>query len=249
MLYDRLHNPKLWERFFLPDGGFSVYVHAILDNPDFSCFPERAKTYLNLVPSSYGKLLPLIRALLEEALKDEANKKFVFLCGATIPLKDAAFVRAVMEADDKSHIGFCPNIRTEGLPTAVLPWCPKHSHFVTINRKHAELYTHEEKLFPIFDKIFCGEEHYLGAAMMLTGADRDNDYFSEDLMGSDWEHAEEGGQRPRTVHKIDDIAREHLLDLARRGCLFGRKYQTLPDDDLCFVRDTLWTTNKGDTPC
>ena len=243
MLYDRLHNPKLWENFFLPDSGFSFYVHAILDNPDFSCFPARAKTYFNLAPSSYGKLLILIRALLTEAMKDEANKKFVFLCGATIPLKDAAFVRMVMEADDKSYIGLGPSLRIEGIPVEMRSWCLMHSHWVAVNRRHAELYVHEEKLFPIFNEIFIGEEHYLGAAMKAAGMDKDNDYFAEELMGQDWKRGD-GNCRPRTVSEFDDIAREHLLGLARHGCLFARKYLALPNEDSRFVRDTLWSTNK-----
>lgn len=250
MLYDRLYNPKLWDGFFQPDSGFSLYAHATELFPSFVGFPERTVTYRNLVPSEQYFVLNLMRELLREALKNEQNKKFMFASGTCIPLKDASFVREKMEADDNSYVAFWdpPYIAPTRMVEELRPWYATHAQWVILNRKHAEMYANEDELFSKFNGVAFADEHFFGTMLKRNGIANDPDVVQDCFTGADWNYAENNGKSPRTVREIDAIAMDNLMVLAKRGCLFARKYLTLSDSDGCFVRDTLWSTQKETKP-
>ena len=80
-----VHQPELWTKYLTKTDKFSVYAHPKINKIRTpwlkeAVIPKRAKTGWGHITEAYYRLL-------EEALKDERNQKFMFLSESCIPLK------------------------------------------------------------------------------------------------------------------------------------------------------------------
>jgi hypothetical protein len=104
------HQPDIWTDYLKKTDKFSIYAHPKINKIRTpwlrdAVIPKRAKTGWGHITEAYYRLL-------EEALKDPVNMKFMFLSESCIPLKpfDAFYQKVVLEDPTlkKSYVKLMP---------------------------------------------------------------------------------------------------------------------------------------------
>ena len=105
-----VHQPELWTEYLTKTDKFSLYAHPKINKIrtpwlKAAVIPKRAKTGWGHITEAYYRLL-------EEALKDEQNQKFMFLSESCIPLKSFDDFYQKVVTDDpglrKSYVKLMP---------------------------------------------------------------------------------------------------------------------------------------------
>ena len=111
MIYDLIEKEDLWYNFFkdIDINKFSIYIHG-KDNNQIKFKHDFFKNYIikENYPTEWAcySLVHLQNRLLELALIDENNKKFILLSGTHIPLHNFDFIYDFLIKDDNSYIFF-----------------------------------------------------------------------------------------------------------------------------------------------
>jgi hypothetical protein len=111
MIYDLIEKEDLWYNFFkdIDINKFSIYIHG-KDNNQIKFKHDFFKNYIikENYPTEWAcySLVHLQNRLLELALIDENNKKFILLSGTHIPLHKFDFIYDFLIKDDNSYISF-----------------------------------------------------------------------------------------------------------------------------------------------
>jgi hypothetical protein len=111
MIYDLIEKEDLWYNFFkdIDINKFSIYIHG-KDNNQIKFKHDFFKNYIikENYPTEWAcySLVHLQNRLLELALIDENNKKFILLSGTHIPLHKFDFIYDLLIKNDKSYISF-----------------------------------------------------------------------------------------------------------------------------------------------
>ena len=106
LIYDCIHHEPLWETYFhgaASSEHYSIYVHAKSRAKPLSPFFEKAHLpAADVVETAYAdiSLVQAMRTLLRAALQDPANRKFVFVSGACVPVKPFSFAYASITGTD-----------------------------------------------------------------------------------------------------------------------------------------------------
>jgi hypothetical protein len=104
------HQPEIWTEYLKKTDKFSIYAHPKINKIRTpwlraAVIPKRAKTGWGHITEAYYRLL-------EEALKDPVNMKFMFLSESCIPLKpfDAFYQKVILEDATlkKSYVKLMP---------------------------------------------------------------------------------------------------------------------------------------------
>jgi hypothetical protein len=104
------HQPEIWTEYLKKTDKFSIYAHPKINKIQTpwlraAVIPKRAKTGWGHITEAYYRLL-------EEALKDPVNMKFMFLSESCIPLKsfDAFYQKVILEDATlkKSYVKLMP---------------------------------------------------------------------------------------------------------------------------------------------
>jgi hypothetical protein len=105
-----IHQPEIWTEYLKKTDKFSIYAHPKINKIQTpwlraAVIPKRAKTGWGHITEAYYRLL-------EEALKDPVNMKFMFLSESCIPLKpfDDFYQKVVLEDPTlkKSYVKLMP---------------------------------------------------------------------------------------------------------------------------------------------
>jgi hypothetical protein len=170
-----VHQPDLWTQYLVKTDKFSVYAHPKIPKIRTpwlraAVIPKRAKTGWGHITEAYYRLL-------EEALKDPRNQKFMFLSESCIPLKgfDAFYQKVV--TDDvglrKSYVKLMPisgydrqqRIETQKGYEAVS--FIKHYARMCLSRVDAEKVMENSlrgrKMRAFFNGMHVGDEFFLSA--------------------------------------------------------------------------------------
>ncbi|CAL5410634.1 unnamed protein product [Camellia sinensis] len=157
----------LWGSFFenADVANFSIYIHS---EPGF-VFDESTtrstfffnRHLTNSIQVGWGEasMIQAERLVLEAALEDPANQRFVFLSDSCVPLYNFSYIYRYLMASPKSFVdSFLDKKEGRYNPkmSSVIPrskW-RKGSQWISLVRSHAELVIDDEVIFPVFKK-FC----------------------------------------------------------------------------------------------
>ncbi|HSX03376.1 MAG TPA: beta-1,6-N-acetylglucosaminyltransferase [Rhabdochlamydiaceae bacterium] len=119
-----LNQTEMWKEWIDPDK-FNVYNHSAgpATDPWFAQFRIG-----NPQPNAWGYLLLAQRALLQAAIKDPSNCKFVLLSESCVPLRTADQVYQILTEDNFSCLSWS-KIWWEGSADRLLSEFPVEHHF------------------------------------------------------------------------------------------------------------------------
>lgn len=225
------YHSSYWQDFFRGHGRFySIYVHAkyrVLDS-FFKPFVIKKK-YAN----DWGHVTGVKIGLLEQALQDLANQKFIFISDTTIPVAHFSTVYELIMAHDKSIFKYYknpyldvqssyywPERKIAGVPTI----CQyKNSAWVILNRSHAQLVVATYNKKYLSPPCFVDNEYYFSTILALHGklseVENKNAYYV------DWDHKGPDGRFPFTFTDLSNSLEKKLLKSVFSGrWLFARKF-------------------------
>ncbi|XP_024045819.1 uncharacterized protein LOC18050481 isoform X2 [Citrus clementina] len=157
----------LWGSFFeIADvENFSIFIHSA---PGF-VFDElttRSKFFYgrqlsNSIQVAWGEssMIAAERLLLEAALEDPANQRFVLLSDSCVPIYNFSYVYKYLMASPRSFVDSFLDRKESRYNPKMSPTIPKGkwrkgSQWITLIRRHAEVIVDDEIIFPVFKK-FC----------------------------------------------------------------------------------------------
>ncbi|XP_070023642.1 glycosyltransferase BC10-like [Nicotiana tabacum] len=161
----------LWKSFFenADADKFSIYIHS---EPGFvfnesttrpSFFHDRQLNNSIKVAWGEASMIEAERLLLEEALKDPANRRFVLLSESCIPLYNFSYIYNYLRASPRSFVDSFLDKKERRYNPNMSPYIPmskwrKGSQWITLIRRHAEVIADDDVVFPVF-KMFCKQSH------------------------------------------------------------------------------------------
>ncbi|KAK9681520.1 hypothetical protein RND81_10G007900 [Saponaria officinalis] len=218
----RRHLPLdfLWDSFFqgVDTMSYSIYIHS---QPGF-VFDESTtrspffydRQLRNSIQVAWGEssMIAAERLLLDAALKDPANQRFVLLSDSCVPLYNFSFIYNYVVGSPKSYVDSFLDKKEGRYNTKMSPAIPKDnwrkgSQWFTLIRSHAEVVVDDDLVFPVFRK-YCKrrppvnnrneklnlklqkqhncipDEHYLQT--LLTMADLDKELERRTLTYTEW---------------------------------------------------------------
>ncbi|KAG0555183.1 hypothetical protein KC19_12G150600 [Ceratodon purpureus] len=157
----------LWEHFFQGAGEdeYTVYIHArpgyvyTKNNTKCSAFIDRQLKKPVLVEWGEASMLQAERLLLEEALKDPHNQRFILLSDSCVPLYNFRYIYDYVMFCQKSFVDSFTDARDVRYNHKMAPaiwkekWRKGSQWFVLI-RKHAVAVVKDTTVFPVF-KRYC----------------------------------------------------------------------------------------------
>jgi len=182
LTYSNLERSRIWRRYIEPNmDRCSVYVHPKLplSDPFFrqftlkKCTPTYRKSDIFIV---YATIL-----LITEALKDERNKKIVFLSQSCLPIVSFNDLYFSIINDNKSHIKSFNNNRKDRFHQLSTNF-KKHIGYhrftkqhpnMILDRSHAEIFTNLN-LLNHFKRMECPDEHYFVNILKVLNKDIEN---------------------------------------------------------------------------
>lgn len=159
-----------WQDFFLGyEDHCTIYVHSKQGVPKNSFF--KPFELLTCVPTSWERTMRAQILLLQEALKDPENQKFIFVSENTLPLTDFKTVYSFIMSNtlsifyyEKSPHRLPSNVlyAKRNLHPIPLDLQYKSSQWVILTRKHAELMVQDTYYLDIITKYESDQELYPG---------------------------------------------------------------------------------------
>ncbi|XP_016442465.2 glycosyltransferase BC10-like [Nicotiana tabacum] len=161
----------LWKSFFenADADKISIYIHS---EPGFvfnesttrsSFFHDRQLNNSIKVAWGEASMIEAERLLLEQALKDPANRRFVLLSESCVPLYNFSYIYNYLRASPRSFVDSFLDKKECRYNPNMSPYIPmskwrKGSQWITLIRRHAEVVADDDVVFPVF-KMFCKRSH------------------------------------------------------------------------------------------
>ncbi|KAL0424274.1 UNVERIFIED_CONTAM: Glycosyltransferase BC10 [Sesamum radiatum] len=200
---NRIPLDMVWDAFFqgADKDRFSVYVHS---RPGFllTATTTRSTYFLNRqindsVQVDWGEasMIQAERILLQNALMDHYNERFLFLSDSCIPLYNFSYTYDYIMSASTSFVDSFADTKEGRYNPKMHPVIPvenwrKGSQWVVLTRKHAEIVVQDDTVYPMFEQ-HCKASHPLNFLLM-------------DL-------------RSITVYQMSIMFKPYLLDPERRG--------------------------------
>lgn len=227
---------------------FSVYVHA---PAQFKHRYERGSIFYGRkikgrLTTRWGthSLVAAARLLLQEALRDPRNQRFLLLSESDVPLWPPGLLYLQMMAEPRSSVRACSpateqevldsqpkTARLLGIP---LPAWRKSSQWISLTREHARLVADDRQVEPLFaqkcfikwdfrrwrplgpDGRWCvSDEHYVPTLLALRGEEANCTCSQPGGRGSPTYTQWPGGPHPRSFN-ARDLTRDSIRGL--RNC-------------------------------
>ncbi|KAK9823942.1 hypothetical protein WJX72_006544 [[Myrmecia] bisecta] len=228
---------------------FNVYIHTA---KEFKGYPVsnvfHGHDIDNKVEVAWGthSLIAATRNLLEEALQDPLNQRFVLLSESGIPLYPPTTTWLQLTGEDKSRINACKleghqihqHRWTDRMDFEELHWWHwrKSSQWFAITREHAQVVLNDTTINAVFKEHCNGDvneggwfrdcysdEHYIPT--LLAAKDRENETDCKGfVMHVDWSR---GGAHPRSYSEREiSAARLRLLRMPTDNCGYPAAIKT-----------------------
>ena len=218
-----MYHEKCWVDFFKNhEECYSVYVHSKEGLSDDSPFK---KSEISTVPTRWGYLMEAEITLLQAALEDSSNTKFVFVSDSTIPIQSFDFSYRHLLSHPYSEFVIRPNVhkrRTFSPLDGAQVF--KNSQWIILNRKHAELMVKDTKIIEIMKKYPFQDEHYPSTILSLYNLQ--HEIVNHDCTFVLWPRGRKDKAHPHTFSDLmDDEYTPFLLDeVLTQNTLFARKF-------------------------
>lgn len=249
LIYEDLNYEDLWYDFFknADKNKYNIFIHYKKDKK-LKYFENYKLPKDKLVETKWGtfSLVQAQNILLKEGLKDKMNKKFIFISGSTIPIKDFNYVFKINMEDNFSHFSLYKNqlkikrcnylINKLGRKNIVkvFQWC-------ILNRKHCKMVVDNENIYKNFlqngvydyDTCIPDEHHYI--TYLIMNGEKQNliqHYFTNYNTYVDWFRG-----APYEFKQISDKELNYLLN---SNFMFARKFKfnSLKDNQINFLKNS-----------
>ncbi|KAE8075644.1 hypothetical protein FH972_014339 [Carpinus fangiana] len=165
----RRHLPLdfLWAAFFKNGdaANFSIYIHSepgfVFDEMTTSSHFFYGRQLKNSIQVVWGEssMIEAERLLLDKALDDPANRRFVLLSDSCVPLYNFGYIYNKVISSPKSFVDSFLDAKECRYNPKMSPAIPeekwrKGSQWITLVRRHAEVIVDDDIIFPVFRK-FC----------------------------------------------------------------------------------------------
>ncbi|KAJ6725205.1 CORE-2/I-BRANCHING BETA-16-N-ACETYLGLUCOSAMINYLTRANSFERASE FAMILY PROTEIN-RELATED [Salix viminalis] len=150
----------LWGSFFenADTGNFSIYVHS---EPGFQFDESTTRSHFfydrqlkNSIQVIWGEssMIEAERLLLDAALEDPANQRFVLLSDSCVPLYNFSYIYSYLMASPRSFRGQAATTLRCHLLYLKDKW-RKGSQWVALIRSHAEVIVDDVVILPVFKRL------------------------------------------------------------------------------------------------
>ena len=263
LIYDEILHEELWHDHFFADASnsrYSIYVHH-KPELEFKTKNYKDKVLPFCTETEWAKVSLLVaqNLLLNEALKDESNERFVFLSQSCIPVKTFDHVEDAIYQSSKSIFNERPKefLRRYRIIETIFGdhQVYKASAWCILNKKHASLLAARDGFFSEqwmknFSMVFAPDEVAYLSLLRREGLDQElevTDDLTYATTFTNWgPHPKVDGwtgyvmpeyKYPRPtdnrVKDYEEISEEEITDLVKSDSLFARKFRK-----NCVVADT-----------
>ncbi|KAJ6333793.1 hypothetical protein OIU77_009638 [Salix suchowensis] len=156
----------LWGSFFenADTGNFSIYVHS---EPGFQFDESTTRSHFfydrqlkNSIQVIWGEssMIEAERLLLDAALEDPANQRFVLLSDSCVPLYNFSYIYSYLMASPQSFVDSFLDVKEGRYHPKMSPVIPKDkwrkgSQWVALIRSHAEVIVDDVVILPVFKRL------------------------------------------------------------------------------------------------
>ncbi|KAJ6416325.1 hypothetical protein OIU84_002222 [Salix udensis] len=156
----------LWGSFFenADTGNFSIYVHS---EPGFQFDESTTRSHFfydrqlkNSIQVIWGEssMIEAERLLLDAALEDPANQRFVLLSDSCVPLYNFSYIYSYLMASPRSFVDSFLDVKEGRHHPKMSPVIPKDkwrkgSQWVALIRSHAEVIVDDVVILPVFKRL------------------------------------------------------------------------------------------------
>ncbi|GAB4830821.1 hypothetical protein Ancab_004849 [Ancistrocladus abbreviatus] len=157
----------LWGSFFegAEAANYSIYIHSqpgfVFDESTTRSAFFYGRQLSNSIQVGWGEasMIEAERLLLEAALEDPANQRFVLLSDSCVPLYNFSYIYNYLMLSPRSFVDSFLDKKEGRYNPKMSPNIPrdkwrKGSQWITLIRSHAEVVVDDEDVFPIFGR-FC----------------------------------------------------------------------------------------------
>ncbi|KAM1666487.1 hypothetical protein ACFX1X_046115 [Malus domestica] len=156
----------LWNTFFKNGdaANFSIYIHSepgfVFDEPTTRSAFFHDRQLNNSIQVGWGEssMIEAERILLQEALRDPANLRFVLLSDSCVPLYNFSYIYNYTISSPKSFVDSFVDGHAFRYDPKMAPTIPKEkwrkgSQWIALVRRHAEIIVNDKTVFPVFRKL------------------------------------------------------------------------------------------------
>ncbi|EOY28772.1 hypothetical protein QUC31_013223 [Theobroma cacao] len=157
----------LWGSFFenADVANFSIYIHSapgfVFDESTTRSLFFYDRQLTNSIQVIWGEssMIEAERLLLESALEDPANQRFVLLSDSCVPLYNFSYIYRYLMSSSRSFVDSFLDAKDGRYHPKMSPVIPKEkwrkgSQWISLLRSHAEVIVDDEVVLPVFKK-FC----------------------------------------------------------------------------------------------
>lgn len=227
------HQPRVWEQYWRGrESQVAVYAHTA-ERHQLTAGSWLAAAQIPEHIATAWADLSLVRAqllLLRTALRDPANRFFLFCSESCAPIRPLADFLRLLSLDGRSRFRLQTADEAAAInpfksgridPNHHLPWREWrfHSQWMLLNREAASLIAANSHLLPLFEGMMAPDECVFGTLLHLTGYPVGEKVAADDPTWLRWPDN-------FAPHPQDHSALPPALagDLIASGCFFARKF-------------------------
>lgn len=217
---------------------YSVYVHSKAQAQLGDFFSQYKLPFS--MPTTLANTILAQVAMLQAALKDPDNQKFVYVSESTLPLQDFDYVYDVLMQEDRSFFDYNVNPHSDpsnclykrrSLDKIAPEFRYKNWQWVVLNRKHAQMMAQDKQILPIVATYEADNELY--AATFLAAHGLLDEICKLDTCYVNWNRRNPPGAARPTPYIYTDFRDQESLNcmvqMIIKRFLFARKFSEFVD--------------------
>ena len=237
LIYNSINQEDLWSQFFenVDPEKYSIHIHY-KSNKKLKHFEDHKLSKCIRTKYAHVSIIHAHNALIQSALEDPANTKFINLSQACIPLKPFDDIYSALTKDNYAHFNILPQEQCFPRCKRLLQYIPedkisKSYNWFILNRHLAQMLSRHSKSYinQRYKKIFCPEEHYYISELLLMEAmDQVRATFNktdEATTFTNWSDMSYRFPSEKNLKTYTSISPEEVDHLLKAPCLFGRKFE------------------------
>lgn len=219
------NHPELWKELLKEcPNKFNMYFHSKepIQDPFFQKYRIE-----KIVPTSWSIHVKAWQMLIQEAIKNPENQYFAFLSESCIPLYSLDYIYQEITKDQRTHMAFARPWWPTWSPREIQSICKEFRHgnteWMVLNRKHAELISHDRAIIRIIARHQNDQESYFSTFFAINGCLYE-EICNHSYTYINWEYAINNGANPYQFEEVSDFNKKLITEAYSIGALFARKF-------------------------
>ena len=238
--------PKIWEVYFKNQTNYNCYIHP----KDKTLVKSFLKDHIvsNIVETRWGdsSLIKAMNSLLQEAIKNGENQKFVFLSESCLPVKKFDQLYLFLEKLNKSvfTLGNGMGEHYQRMKKLYKPYTIglnkknfyKSELWSILDRKHVTTILNNKSIFlPVFDKITAPDEHFNVSLILIKHGI--NSFIDRRTTFVYW--PSDKTPHPTTFGPMLTDKDKEMIEDSRKTTFFARKFSDYDPDQSNNVKEFI----------